>query len=105
MLDGVGLAQCVFFERGEILLACFDGRSDATVPGRITILRQFGQTAIGANFCGNFQAAGEGILAPDVRIKEINRLEAFASDLCVKVESARREPTHFQDCLHHVRSE
>jgi hypothetical protein len=40
-----------------------------------------------------------------MRIEEINRLKAFASDFCVKVESARCEPAHFQDCEHDLGSQ
>jgi hypothetical protein len=38
VLDWVGLAQDMFFERGEALFARFDGGTNAAVPRRVAIL-------------------------------------------------------------------
>jgi hypothetical protein len=64
VLDRVWPAHRVFFQEGEILLARFDRRANATVPGRVTILQQFGQAAIGAICCRDLQAADEASIPP-----------------------------------------
>ena len=59
-----------------------------------------GESAVLLDGVGDLQAAGEGVHATNMRIKKIDRLEAFASDLSIKVEASRREPAHFQDGEH-----
>ena len=52
---------------------------------------RFGQASIGANRHRDFQTAGEGVHTADVRVKEINRLEAFAANFGVEIEATPQE--------------
>jgi hypothetical protein len=52
---------------------------------------RFGQASIGANRRRDFQTAGEGVHTADVRVKEINRLEAFAANFGVEIEATPQE--------------
>ena len=94
MLDRVGFAHRMFFERCEAFLARFDCGANAGVPGRVAIFEHLCQPAVRSNRRGDFQAAGEGVHAADVGVEQVDRLEAFAADLGVEVDAARGEAAH-----------
>src|SRR5271157_3022360 len=94
MLNGVGLAQGEFLERGEILLPRFDGRAYAAVPGRITTFHQFGKATIGAN-CSRTNHIGPKTSVKDRQIRgSLENCYATASDPKIKLRRIWLLRTH-----------
>src|SRR5271157_438323 len=94
MLNGVGLAQGEFLERGEILLPRFDGRAYAAVPGRITTFHQFGKATIGAN-CSRTNHIGPKTSVKNRQIRgSLENCCASASDPKIKLRRIWLLRTH-----------
>src|SRR5262249_54429284 len=86
-------------------LALLDLLADAGIPGTVASAHKILQTSVLANGGGGFETAGEGIHAGNVGVKQVNRLEAFAAHLGIKVQSARLESAHLEDREHDLRSQ
>src|SRR6476659_8560959 len=105
MLNGVLLAEGMFFEGSEIFLPSLDRSADSTVPGGIAIFQHLCEASVGTDGRRNLESPGKGIHATDVRMEEIDRLKALASDLRIEVEAAGGESSHLQNDQHHLRCE
>ena len=61
------------------------------------------EPAVGDDGVGDLEAAGEGVHAADVGVKQVDGLEALAADLGVEVDAAGGETAHVQDAEHALR--
>src|SRR6202012_884688 len=66
----------VSFQFFESHFARFNFRTDAGIPGRITIFHKLAQTSVGADGCRNLQAARKRVHTANMRMKQVNRLKA-----------------------------
>ena len=84
----------------KLALPALDLRADAGIPRGVALLHEFGEATVLADRGGDLQAAREGVHAADVRVEQIDRLEAFAAHLGVEIDAAGGEPAVFQHRQH-----
>src|SRR5262249_3861740 len=97
--------QHVLLQVHEARAAGLDFLTDAGVPGRVALLDEVLQYAVGADLRGDLNAVGECSHAANMGVEEIDGLEALAAHFRVEVDAAGREAALAEDHQHALRGQ